>query len=134
MMDKNEIIEGLRNALEYYADYSRDDRKDICRDDCSELYLHRGEVARQALNIFSETTSNKEYYHDFTFLLGDVLIQDQVANSLFDAGCNDATLCFREGQGSLIFTRKAKNLVDAIISAFNDVNYAGIKVIKIILH
>lgn len=56
-----QIIEGLRNALRYYAypdlHSSEEDRKrDVCIDDCSGFYKKSGEVARQALNYWTKST------------------------------------------------------------------------------
>jgi hypothetical protein len=56
-----EIIEGLRNALRYYAYpdlYCSEEikKRDICKDDCSGFYKKSGEVARQALNHWTKNT------------------------------------------------------------------------------
>lgn len=55
-LTEDEIIEGLRKALQYYADPNRQRGLDLCRDDCSGLYLQEGQVARNALNYYNKNT------------------------------------------------------------------------------
>jgi hypothetical protein len=51
-----EIIAGLRKALSYYADPNSNPNDDLGRDDCSGFYRQKGEVARQALNLYNKNT------------------------------------------------------------------------------
>jgi hypothetical protein len=68
-----------------------------------------------------------EREHDFALIVGGVseLTQD-IEDALFEAGCDDATLSVREGVLYIEFSRRAKSLQDAIISAINDVHKAKI--------
>ncbi|MEX0728458.1 MAG: hypothetical protein WD065_19455 [Planctomycetaceae bacterium] len=71
------------------------------------------------------TKTSREF--DFTLLLdGTAEITSELEDSLFDAGCEDATLSLRFGRLHLTFTRKAATLKDAILQAIKDVRASGI--------
>ncbi len=55
-LTQQEIITGLRNALEYYADTRRDKTEDLNNDTCSGFYNHDGQIARNALSYYHEDT------------------------------------------------------------------------------
>lgn len=60
--------------------------------------------------------------HEFALVLDGVIeITAKIENALFEAGCDDATLCMRNGRAFLVFSREASSLTDAILSAIRDV-------------
>ena len=65
--------------------------------------------------------------HDFALIVDGVkALTQSVEDSLFEAGCDDATLSMQYGLLYLEFSRSAKSLEEAISSAINDVVSAGI--------
>lgn len=65
--------------------------------------------------------------HDFALIVDGVgELTPSVEDALFNAGCDDATLSMQYGRLYLEFSRSAKSLEEAIISAINDVRLAGI--------
>ena len=65
--------------------------------------------------------------HDFALIAEGVdELTSGVEDSLFNAGCDDATLSIQYGLLYLEFSRSAKSLEEAIISAIKDVRNAGI--------
>ena len=68
-----------------------------------------------------------KYEHDFVLILAGIPeLTDDVANALFEAGCDDATPSSRAGRISLSFAREERSLKRAILSAIRDVKRAGI--------
>jgi hypothetical protein len=72
--------------------------------------------------------------HDFTLTLArvDILTPD-MAEALFEAGCNDSTPSSRDGVVSISFDREAPSLGDAIGSAIKDVERAGFSVARVVV-
>jgi hypothetical protein len=65
--------------------------------------------------------------HGFTLVLEGVPdLTEEVANRLFEAGCDDALPLWRDGVVSIGFDRTAPSLREAITSAIRDVENAGI--------
>jgi len=65
--------------------------------------------------------------HDFTLVLtGIAELNSEVEDSLFNAGCDDATISVRSGRVYMTFARTADSLKDAILSAIRSVRKAGI--------
>ena len=65
--------------------------------------------------------------YDFTLILaGGQDFSSEIADALYAAGCDDATLSVRAGRGVLAFSRAAPSLKAAILSAINDVWKAGV--------
>ena len=65
--------------------------------------------------------------HDFALIVGGASeLTQHVEDSLFHAGCDDATLSIQYGLLYMEFSRSATSLEDAIIGAINDVRSAGI--------
>ena len=63
---------------------------------------------------------------DFTVILKGVEeISDDLANSLYEAGCDDGTAGSSDGVASISFSRDAETLQDAIRSALTDIRRAG---------
>lgn len=78
------------------------------------------------------TTCVREY--DFALVVSGVpALTTEVENGLFNAGCEDATLSIQYGLLYVEFSRTAKSLKDAILSAIHDVHKAdiGAEVIRV---
>ena len=67
--------------------------------------------------------------HSFTLVLsGFTVIDEDVEDRLFEAGCDDALLSTRDGVPFLDFERDADSLLSAIMGAIADVEGAGLNV------
>jgi hypothetical protein len=78
--------------------------------------------------------SKKHAVHNFVLVLSGVSEpNDRLEDALFEAGCDDALLSFRNQTAYLEFDRSAKTLREAILSAIKDVEAAqlGVSVIHI---
>jgi hypothetical protein len=65
--------------------------------------------------------------HEFTLIIETPENHfDGLEDTLFEAGCDDATLSFRKGIAYLNFDRDAEDLESAIISAIQQVEQAGL--------
>lgn len=70
--------------------------------------------------------------HQFTLILAGVSeLTAEAANALYEAGCDDATLCARNGTMYVHFDRDAQSLDDALRSAIDDVRSAGYQVARV---
>ena len=70
--------------------------------------------------------------YEFTLVLaGSPELTEQVADDLFEAGCDDATPGTCNGVFSIDFHRKAGSLEAAINSAINNVKAAGFEVDRV---
>jgi hypothetical protein len=71
---------------------------------------------------------NKEakFYHFILVLSGFSEPNDFIENALFEAGCGDALLIFRDNEPYLEFDRQAINFEKAVFSAIYDVESANI--------
>lgn len=70
--------------------------------------------------------------HEFTIILADVdEITVEIADALYEAGCDDSSPSSCEGIVSVHFHREAASLGDAVGSAIGDVERAGFKVASI---
>lgn len=56
---------------------------------------------------------------------------DDFEDSLFEAGCDDATVAFARGVVIMEFEREARNLSHAVRSAVDDVTRAGARVLRV---
>lgn len=63
--------------------------------------------------------------HSFTLTLGGDVLTDDVANRLYEAGCDDALVGSSEGRVYAAFTRDGDTMRDAVASATRDVESAG---------
>jgi hypothetical protein len=73
-----------------------------------------------------------ETEHEFTLVLDGVAeLNSAVMDTLFEAGCDDATVSSQGGHISLDFDRPAPSMRDAIISAIADVQKAGMKLARV---
>jgi len=65
--------------------------------------------------------------HTFALVLdGFHELTDEVENCIYEAGCDDALLSIRDGTPLLDFDRHAKSLREAILSAIEDIEGAGV--------
>lgn len=63
--------------------------------------------------------------YDFTLILTDVDgVDEQLEDALFEAGCDDATVASRHGCVYVTFARQATSMLDAIVSAINNIRNA----------
>ena len=70
--------------------------------------------------------------YEFTLVLDGVDDQTEgLEDQLFDAGCDDALINFRNGTVYLDFNREASSVEDAVISAIKDVENSTL-VVKVI--
>ena len=68
-----------------------------------------------------------EYEWDFDLILTGINeLTPEGENALFEAGCDDATICTRSGRVYMTFSRAAQSLKDAVLSAIQDVRKANI--------
>jgi hypothetical protein len=71
--------------------------------------------------------TNCDHEYDFALIVAGVPeITDAVADALYNAGCDDATLSIQHGLLYVEFSRLAASIHDAVISAIRDVLRAGI--------
>ncbi len=77
--------------------------------------------------IESESRDVYEPEYDFVLVLGCVTdLTPEIADALFEAGCEDATPSLRSGRLYLTFSRVSPTLKEAILRAIRDVKKAGI--------
>ncbi len=70
--------------------------------------------------------------HGFTIILAGVSeLTPDLADDLFEAGCDDATPWSRGGTVGVDFDRDAESLGDAVGSALKDVERAGLTVARV---
>ena len=70
--------------------------------------------------------------YEFQVVLADyATATEELANLLFEAGCNDGTLFSCEGTTAIGFSREAANLEEAVRSAIQDVTSIGARVIRV---
>lgn len=75
-----------------------------------------------------------EREYDFALIVGGVAdLTTDVEDALFEAGCDDATLTIRYGLLFMEFSRSARSIKDAILTAIRDVEKAevGAQVLRI---
>lgn len=70
--------------------------------------------------------------YEFTLILeGPLELTEEIADDLFQAGCDDGTPSTRNGVFSIDFHREAKSLEEAIQSAIRNVKAAGYRVERV---
>lgn len=63
---------------------------------------------------------------EFTVVLSGITnLDDTIADALFEAGCDDATVTFQAGRCLVSFSREATSLIEAILSAISDIRKLG---------
>jgi hypothetical protein len=81
-----------------------------------------------------EPRTSCEREHEFALVLTGISdFDDDFMDSLFEAGCDDATPCLRYGTVVLTFARSAGSLREAILSAIRDIRNAklGVDVLQV---
>ena len=77
------------------------------------------------MNKSTDNVCEKE--HDFALIVAGIeSLTSDVEDALFNAGCDDATLSIQYGLLYMEFSRRARSLQDAIVSAIHNVQKAGI--------
>lgn len=73
-------------------------------------------------------------HYDFKVYTSQIeTINNQHADNLYEAGCNDAIVCYSaDNRIHLEFHRKAKSLAHAVESAVLDVQKVGINITKVL--
>lgn len=70
--------------------------------------------------------------YEFTLILkGDIELTEEIADELFEAGCDDATPGTSGGVFSMDFHRESNSLEEAIRSAIGNVKSAGYDVERV---
>jgi len=70
-------------------------------------------------------------YWFHVFLAGIDSMTDEIAEALFEAGCNDGIPSSSEGRAQVCFTREANSLESAIFSACDEIKKAGFNFSKV---
>ncbi len=69
--------------------------------------------------------------YEFSLILTDSDVTDEDADKLYAAGCDDASILTRDGVTRLQFDRQAANLDEALASAIQGVERAGLTVARV---
>jgi hypothetical protein len=70
--------------------------------------------------------------YEFDIILKDIAeLDDEHAEALFEAGCDDGTLASRDGVAWIHFDREAVSLEEAIRTAVAQVQSTGFTVVKV---
>jgi len=70
--------------------------------------------------------------YEFDLVLSSLSHEDEtLEDRLYEAGCDDATLCFRNSVAYLDFTRESDSLIKAITSAIIDAENAGVTIARV---
>jgi hypothetical protein len=70
--------------------------------------------------------------YDFQLVLSGIsAVTEKIADTLYEAGCDDGTPFSSHGVAAVGFTREAADLEEAVRSAIADVNKAGFTVARV---
>ena len=69
--------------------------------------------------------------YEFSLILSDAEVTDEGTDKLYEAGCVDASVLTRDGITRLQFDRDAANLDEALASAIQSVESAGLTVSRV---
>jgi hypothetical protein len=69
--------------------------------------------------------------YEFSLILSDAEVTDEGADKLYETGCDDASILTRDGITRLQFDRDATNLDEALASAIQSVERAGLTVSRV---
>jgi hypothetical protein len=69
--------------------------------------------------------------YEFSLILSEAEVTDEGADKLYEAGCDDASILTRDGITRLQFDRDATNLDEALASAIQSVERAGLTVSRV---
>lgn len=68
---------------------------------------------------------------EFSLILSVSDVSDEDADKLYEAGCEDGSILTREGVTRIQFDREAANLDEALASAIQNVELAGLAVVRV---
>ena len=68
--------------------------------------------------------------HEFTLVLSVAELTEAQCNSLYASGCDDGTISTSQGVTRIDFAREAPSLEQAIRSAIENVQAAGLSVVR----
>jgi hypothetical protein len=89
-------------------------------------------IERTGNNSLNHRRESVMRTYEFALILEDLPeITDEVADRLYEAGCDDSTPVSRDGIVRLEFDREAGTLEEAIQSAIDDVISAGYRVSRV---
>jgi hypothetical protein len=109
------------------------------RDGCILRYMARHEILKGMPGGFAvkltdahiQRSSRKMPTFEFQLVLNDLdAVNEEIADALYDAGCDDGTPFSSQGVAAVGFSREASSLEEAIRSALSDVNKAGYTVAR----
>ncbi len=69
--------------------------------------------------------------YEFSLILTGPELTDEDADKLYEAGCDDASILTRDSVTRLQFDRQAANLDEALASAIQSVEHAGLTVARV---
>ena len=69
--------------------------------------------------------------YEFSLIVLEAEVTDEDADKLHEAGCDDASILTRDGVTTLQFDRHAANLDEALASAIQSVERAGLAVARV---
>ena len=69
--------------------------------------------------------------YEFSLIVLEAEVTDEDADKLYEAGCDDASILSRDGVTRLLFDRHAANLDEALASAIQSVERAGLAVARV---
>jgi hypothetical protein len=73
-----------------------------------------------------------QYVFEFCLLLADIAeATSELADRLYESGCDDGTLSSTNGVTTIGFSREAESLEEAVRSAIRDVHAAGVRVTRV---
>jgi hypothetical protein len=69
--------------------------------------------------------------YEFSLILSATEVTDEDADKLYEAGCDDGSILTRDGVMRVQFDREASNLDEALASAIQNVERAGLAVARV---
>ena len=69
--------------------------------------------------------------YEFSLILTEPEVTDEDADKLYEAGCDDGSILTRDGVTRIQFDRDASNLDEALASAIQNVERAGLAVARV---
>ncbi len=69
--------------------------------------------------------------YEFSLILSAADVTDEDADKLYEVGCDDASILTRDGITRIQFDREASNLDEALASAIENVERAGLAVARV---
>ena len=69
--------------------------------------------------------------YEFSLILTETDFNEEAADKLYEAGCDDASILVRNSMTRLQFDREAANLDEALASAIQSVEQAGFAVARV---